>query len=262
MNRLLKPILVLAFTFASGLSFAGPLPVFSGWTVFGSEDQTGTGNYKLTPGWGGQKFDAEYLFYKLQGNNLSIGLQTGFDVISNNGQVYDNYHYYTGDLALSFDGNNSNYEYAIDFGNLTKNYAGTKKINAQSNNTSGVDTAGLYEAKSWNNDIWAYNKYGLSAPYGVSSGSLLLAANDDNFSQGSAANGYKSDISYFTMFTFDLSNITGLQPNFVLDAHWTMSCGNDAIDGRVTLAKVPEPSPILLFVLGLVGLVIARRKLK
>jgi hypothetical protein len=41
-----------------------------------------------------------------------------------------------------------------------------------------------------------------------------------------------------------------------------MSCGNDAIDGRVALTKVPEPSPFILFGLGLVGLVVARRKLK
>ncbi len=259
MNTLLKPLLVLAFTFASSLSFAGQLPVFSGWTVFGSEDQSGSGNYQLNPGWGGQNFDAEYLFYKLQGNQLSIGLQTGFDVVSNNGQLYNNYRYYTGDLALSFDGNNSNYEYAIDFGNLTKNYAGNTKISAQGNAT-GVDAAGLYKANSWNNDIYYFNNGGYSAPYAVSSGSLLVAQNGSNFVEGSGIVG--GDKSYFTMFTFDLSNITGLQPNFVLDAHWTMSCGNDAIDGRVTLAKVPEPSPALLFVLGLVGLVVARRKLK
>ncbi len=114
----------------------------------------------------------------------------------------------------------------------------------------------MYKANSWNNDI----AFGQSAPYGVSSGSLLLAANAGNFSQGSGT--VNGDKSYFTMFTFDLSNITGLQPNFVLDAHWTMSCGNDEIDGRVALVKVPEPSPLLLFVLGFAGLVVARRKLK
>ncbi|HOY24041.1 MAG TPA: PEP-CTERM sorting domain-containing protein [Cellvibrio sp.] len=256
MNKLLKPLFALAITFTSSLSFAGQLPVFSGWTVFGSEDQTGSGEYYLTPGYGGQKFDAEYLFYKLNGNSLSVGLQTGFDIISDAGQYRANDRYYFGgDLALSFDGNTSNYEYAIDFGNLTKNYAGTTKISAQGN-ASGIDTAGLYKANSWNNDI----AFGQSAPYGVSNGSLLLAANSGNFSQGSGILG--SDKSYFTMFTFDLSNITGLQPNFVLDAHWTMSCGNDAIDGRVALAKVPEPSPLLLFVLGFAGLVLARRKLK
>ncbi len=256
MHKLLKPLLTLIFTFASSLSFAGQLPVFSGWTTFGSEDQTGSGEFYLAPGYGGQKFDAEYLFYKLDGNSLSVGLQTGFDIISDTGQYRANDRtYYSGDLALSFDGNTSNYEYAIDFGNLTKNYAGTANISAQGN-ASGIDTAGLYKANSWNNDI----HFGQSSPYAVSSGSLLLAANGGNFSQGNGVLG--GDTSYFSIFTFDLSNITGLQPNFVLDAHWTMSCGNDAIDGRVALANVSEPNPLLLFVLGFAGLVIARRRLK
>lgn len=259
MNKLLKSLSALAFVFASSATFAGQLPVFAGWTAFASEDQSGTGNYYLSPGWGGQAFDAEYLFYKLQGNQLSIGLQTGFDIISDNGQLYDGHRYYGGDLALSFDGNKSNYEYAIDFGNLTKNYADTVKISAQGN-ASGMDTAGLYKANSWNNDIYFYTNGGFSAPYGVSSGSLLVSATSGNFTQGSGIVG--GDKSYFTMFTFDLSNIAGLQHDFILDAHWTMSCGNDAIDGRVALSKVPEPSPFVLFGLGLAGLVVARRKLK
>lgn len=259
MNKLFKSLSALAFVLASSVSFAGQLPIFTGWTAFGSEDQSGTGNYYLTPGWGGQSFDAEYLFYKLNGNKLSIGLQTGFNVTSNNGQVYDGHTYYAGDLALSFDGNKSSYEYAIDFGNLTKNYAGNTAISAQGN-ASGIDTGGLYKANSWNNDIYFYTNGGFSAPYGVSSGSLLVAQNGSNFSEGSGVVG--SDKSYYSIFTFDLSNITGLQSNFILDAHWTMSCGNDAIDGRVALSKVPEPSPFVLFSLGLVGLVIARRRLK
>lgn len=256
MNKLLKSLSAIALVFASSASFAGQLPIFAGWNVFASEDQSGTGNYKLTPGWGGQKFDAEYLFYKLQGNQLSIGLQTGFDVVSDNGQLYsDGHRYYAGDLALSFDGNKSSYEYAIDFGNLTKGYNTNAIISAQGK-ISGKDTAGLYKANSWNNDIL----FGQSAPYGVSSGSLLVGKSGSNFSEGSGTVG--SDKSYFTMFTFDLSNISGLQTNFILDAHWTMSCGNDAIDGRVALTKVPEPSPFVLLGLGLVGLVVTRRKLK
>lgn len=259
MKTVIKSLCALTLSFACGASFAGQLPIFSGWTTFGSEDQSGSGSYYLSPGWGGQAFDAEYLFYKQQGNLLSIGLQTGFDIISDNGQLFtDGHRYYAGDLALSFDGNKSTYEYAIDFGNVTKNYAGTTKISAQGN-ASGSDTAGLYKANSWNNDIYFYTHGGHSAPYGVSNGNLLLAANGGNFSQGFGTVG--GDKSYYSIFTFDLSNIVGLQPNFVLDAHWTMSCGNDAIDGRVALAKVPEPSPLILFGLGLVGLIAARRKL-
>jgi len=259
MNKLLKSLSALAIVFASSASFAGQLPIFAGWTAFASEDQSGSGNYYLSPGWGGQNFDAEYLFYKLDGNQLSIGLQTGFNVVSKTGQVYDGHTYYAGDLALSFDGDKSNYEYAIDFGKLTKNYAGNTAISAQGN-ASGIDTGGLYKANSWNNDIYFYTNGGFSAPYSVSSGSLLVAQNAGNFSEGSGIVG--GDKSYYSIFTFDLSNIVGLQSDFILDAHWTMSCGNDAIDGRVALSKVPEPSSLVLFGLGLAGLLAARRRLK
>lgn len=256
MNKLIKSLLAVALVVTSSASFAGQLPIFSSWTAFASEDQSGTGEYYLNPGYGGQKFDAEYLFYKLTGNQLSIGLQTGFDIISDSGQYRANDRtYYNGDLALSFDGNKSSFEYAIDFGNLTKNYAGTTKISAQGN-ASGIDTAGLYKVNSWNNDIL----FGQSAPYGVSNGSLLVTASGTNFAQGFGT--VAGDKSYYSIFTFDLSNIVGLQQNFILDAHWTMSCGNDAIDGRVALTKVPEPSPFVLFGLGVAGLFLARRRLK
>jgi hypothetical protein len=46
---------------------------------------------------------------------------------------------------------------------------------------------------------------------------------------------------------------------FILDAHWTMSCGNDEINGRVA---VLEPSTLLLLGSGLVGLSLMMGKIK
>jgi len=61
---------------------------------------------------------AEYL-YKKQGNSLAIALQTGFDVETGK-QRHGRRDYYAGDLALSFDGDSSSYEYAFDFGNTPR----------------------------------------------------------------------------------------------------------------------------------------------
>jgi len=259
MKLITKLASLLAVTSWSFAASAAPLSVFSGWNMLANDDGTYTNdNAFVDPGYGGQKFDAEYLFYKLEGNTLSVGLQTGFDIISDNGYLHtDGRRYYTGDLALSFDGNSSNYEYAVDFGNATRGYKTGAKIST-GDATQDTDVAGLYSVSAWNNDVY----FGSSAPYGMDGGSLLVAANGSNFQEGTGPGNLSGQLSYYNIFTFDLSNIAGLAQTFGFAAHWTMSCGNDEVEGSTQVTRVAEPGSLILLGLGLIGLVVTRRRIK
>jgi hypothetical protein len=253
--------------------------VWNGWTqISGTTDHKGNvedrdfsnGGSFVDPGWGGQKFDAEYLFYKQEGSTLSIGLQTGFDIFYDGRVSYNNKGYYTGDLALSFDGDAdkdgtlSGFEYAIDFGFLTRDY-----WNDRVGPNSGVQTEGLYKVNSWNNDIYFDGNPSDqvdSSPFAVESGDFISGAATSTGSGKWDGPDYR-DTSFYRTYDIDLAVLAAAEglsilDGFDLDVHWTMSCGNDAIDGSVKVSPVPVPPAFILMGSLLAGFGVLRRKAK
>lgn len=238
-------------------NFTAPVDFWAnnGWTQFANDDGHQDNGF-VDPGYGGQAFDAEYLYYKVEGTTVSIGLQTGFD-IDDGVQTHGGKLYYAGDLALSVDGQvntgagaGTTYEYGIDFGLYTEGYS-NGKVDA-GDDTTGIDAAGLYEVTTWNNDV--VPGHHVADPFAIDEGNKILdlTANDVGF-DGTLE-------SYYRTVSFDVAGL-GWGDEFVLDAHWTMSCGNDEINGNQSIT-VPEPTTLPLLGLGLVGLFAGRRRKK
>jgi hypothetical protein len=237
---------------AKSIGTSGLLGIFdSSWVQFQNNGSAEDGTLGRGPG--GQKFDAEYLLYRLDGNRLSLGLQTGFNLITGRTKFRDNL-YFAGDLALSFDGKASSkrpssYEYAVDFGLRTLDIDGDR-VGAKRNNAK--DPAGVYKVRKkngWNNDT-----YDGASPFAMDRGWIL----DDALLSNDTGKGKSSNVwSFYRIVTLDLDKILGegwAFDGFLLDAHWTMSRGNDQIKGSVDVAPVPEPATMLLFGTGLLGL--------
>lgn len=121
-------------------------------------------------------------------------------------------------------------------------------------NIDGIDPAGLYSVSLWNNDVYAGHA-SQAAPFAMETGTLITGLISNNAGSGSVG----GQTSYWRTVSFDLASL-GLSGPVTLDAHWTMSCGNDVIRGTTLITSVPEPGVLGLMMLSLLGLVGLGRK--
>lgn len=235
-----------------------PLAMFTGggWTQF--QDDSPKEDGANAPGVGGQQFDAEYLYYRWSGSTLDIALQTGFDVQDGNYVHTDGRNYWAGDMAISFNNdadtegsiNSSTWEYGVDFGLQTKTYANNaSQQNIDFDNPGvdgdGIDDAGLYKVTAWDNRI--YSGHHISDPYAITD--IVAGSKVDIVTTA----GYDATLdTFYRTVSFDTADLAGVSITGI-DVHWTMSCGNDNINGHIGI-PVPSPASLAMVLLGLLGL--------
>jgi hypothetical protein len=198
------------------------------------EDQTGGPGTFLSPGYGGQRYDAEAIYLDWDAQWLYVLIVTGLP--PDNPQNPAGNSYGAGDIAIDFGRNNT-----WDYGMVVKNFAGL---------TPGT----VYAATSWNHGLWsapgqlatasrpATNVVAVKSGTAVGTGQLVYSAvGINNVGQ------YTSDLHYVIEAALPLSSFGSNWgtngPLVPFDVQWTMYCANDIITvDPLPSGRVPEPA--------------------
>ncbi|MBI5860835.1 MAG: PEP-CTERM sorting domain-containing protein [Rhodocyclales bacterium] len=222
-------------------------------------------NYQVTPYWGGQNYDVEFLGMAQHNNTLFFGIATGQR--PDNGAAL----YSPGDLFLTINGT----EYVIEMGG---GIAGAVGGSAQTQGAAGslfnIDAGGsttgtVTLADQVAGSVWRVNQGTTRNGIGAlgSTRHVQFDATTGQTALGMAQlyatlNTASADQHAVWEVAVDLSsfNLAPGQTFGVVDAHWGPSCYNDVLSIGGEGRAVPEPTTLALLGVGFLGLGGLRRK--
>jgi len=186
------------------------------------EEDQNPGIYYLSPGYGGQDFDAEAIYFTRDNTFAYFAVVSGFPL---DGRYYQGQQYDAGDFAIDF-GSDGIYDF-------------------------GVETRGADRGKVYSNPTWINPLFTSCGPYAMATGTLV--GNSAFFYNNTT---YLANGHYVFEFGIPISlfgsnwSAADYIPDFT--AHWTMSCGNDCVNLTVEqVPNSPEPNTFALLALGL-----------
>ncbi len=231
------------------------------------EDLSGEKKDVTTPGFGGQDYDAEAIFYAfsgdLTGGFLSIGMFTGFNPNGEDSGVTFPADFYAGDLFIDI-GNDASFDIAIAMG----------LGEARSGKAWGYDGSVSAEIDPYY-DGSPSPDHTITAPYRLdeSHGSVFEFDSTDVRTEHTLVNNYSSENQrwfyearlYLDGGLIDLVSLTDDTLGTGIGLHWTMECGNDYIhvnDSTPLAPVVPVPAAAPMALLGMVIIGAVRRRRK
>ncbi len=233
-----------------------------GYHIEDQDDNAGLGGY-LGPRHGGQKYDAEFMGVAVQGGKLFIGISTGVRPDNANS---DSRLYSPGDIKLVAD---TGEVWGIEVGGGAPGNTGAAIDNTADGSTYTVNGSGytvgyasLGDQKAgslWKgSDIdWIANPSTTSYPsiqFEKKAGASQLGTVDYYYSRNAFTEQHA-----FIEVGIDLAYLSGAS---ILDIYWAPGCWNDFMHVTDDIPKIPEPTTLALFGLGLAGLGFAHRRRK